>query len=233
MNPLLKPFDTAYQSAPFQEIKEEHYLPAFRELIQKTEEEIKQISENPENPTFENTVEALAYSGEQLDVVSNIFFNLNSAETNDEIQKIAQEVSPLLTEFSSKISQNEKLFSRIKQVYDSKNQLNINEEQEILLDKTYKDFVRNGALLSNEDKKELERINMDLSIKSLQFGQNVLSATNAYFKHIIDKEELKGIPVSVLLQYQNEAKERGVEGYVITLQYPSYIPLMTYAENRL
>lgn len=232
MNPLLKPFDTAYQSAPFQEIKEEHYLPAFRELIQKTEEEIKQISENPENPTFENTVEALAYSGEQLDVVSNIFFNLNSAETNDEIQKIAQEVSPLLTEFSSKISQNEKLFSRIKQVYDSKNQLNINEEQEILLDKTYKDFVRNGALLSNEDKKELERINMDLSIKSLQFGQNVLSATNAYFKHIIDKEELKGIPVSVLLQYQNEVKERGVEGYVITLQYPSYIPLMTYAENR-
>ena len=232
MNPLLKPFDTAYQSAPFQEIKEEHYLPAFRELIQKTEEEIKQISENPENPTFENTVEALAYSGEQLDVVSNIFFNLNSAETNDEIQKIAQEVSPLLTEFSSKISQNEKLFSRIKQVYESKNQLNINEEQEILLDKTYKDFVRNGALLSNEDKKELERINMDLSIKSLQFGQNVLSATNAYFKHIIDKEELKGIPVSVLLQYQNEAKERGVEGYVITLQYPSYIPLMTYADNR-
>ena len=232
MNPLLKSFDTAYQSAPFQEIKEEHYLPAFRELIQKTEEEIKQISENPENPTFENTVEALAYSGEQLDVVSNIFFNLNSAETNDEIQKIAQEVSPLLTEFSSKISQNEKLFSRIKQVYESKNQLNINEEQEILLDKTYKDFVRNGALLSNEDKKELERINMNLSIKSLQFGQNVLSATNAYFKHIIDKEELKGIPVSVLLQYQNEAKERGVEGYVITLQYPSYIPLMTYAENR-
>ena len=232
MNPLLKPFDTAYQSAPFQGIKEEHYLPAFKEVIKNTEEEIKQISENPENPTFENTVEALAYSGEQLDVVSNIFFNLNSAETNDEIQKIAQEVSPLLTEFSSKISQNEKLFSRIKQVYDSKNQLNINEEQEILLDKTYKDFVRNGALLSNEDKKELERINMDLSIKSLQFGQNVLSATNAYFKHIIDKEELKGIPVSVLLQYQNEAKERGVEGYVITLQYPSYIPLMTYAENR-
>ena len=230
MNLLLKPFDTAYQSAPFQEIKEEHYLPAFRELIKKTEEEIKQISENPENPTFENTVEALAYSGEQLDVVSNIFFNLNSAETNDEIQKIAQEVSPLLTEFSSKISQNEKLFSRIKQVYESKNQLNINEEQETLLDKTYKDFVRNGALLSNEDKKELERINMDLSIKSLQFGQNVLSATNAYFKHI--KEELKGIPESVLLQYQNEARERGVEGYVITLQYPSYIPLMTYAENR-
>ena len=232
MNLLLKPFDTAYQSAPFQEIKEEHYLPAFRELIKKTEEEIKQISENPENPTFENTVEALAYSGEQLDVVSNIFFNLNSAETNDEIQKIAQEVSPLLTEFSSKISQNEKLFNRIKQVYELKNQLNINEEQETLLDKTYKDFVRNGALLSSEDKKELKRINMDLSIKSLQFGQNVLSATNAYFKHIIDKEELKGIPVSVLLQYQNEAKERGVEGYVITLQYPSYIPLMTYAENR-
>lgn len=231
-NPLLHPFNTPYQTAPFQEIKEEHYLPAFRELIQKAEAEIQQITDNTEAPSFENTIEALAYSGSQLDVVSHIFFNLNSAETNDQIQQIAQEISPLLTEFSSKISQNEMLFGRIKQVFDQKDTLSLNTEQQTLLDETYKGFVRNGALLSNDDKKKLEQINRDLSIKSLQFGQNVLAATNAYYKHIQDKNELKGIPESILSQYAEEAKERGLDGYVVTLQYPSYIPLMTYAENR-
>ena len=174
----------------------------------------------------------MAYSGEQLDKVSNIFFNLNSAETNDNIQQIAQEVSPLLTEFSAKISQNEKLFDRIKKVYDQKENLDLNEEQKTLLEETYKDFVRNGALLNEEQKKELEKINMELSIKSLQFGQNVLASTNAYFKHITDKDELKGIPEVILAQYAEEAKERGLEGYVITLQYPSLLPVLTYAENR-
>lgn len=231
-NPLLHPFNTPYQTAPFQEIKEEHYLPAFRELIQKAEAEIDQIAQNTQAPSFENTIEALAYSGSQLDVVSHIFFNLNSAETNDQIQQIAQEISPLLTEFSSKISQNEMLFGRIKQVFDQKDTLSLNTEQQTLLDETYKGFVRNGALLSNDDKKKLEQINRDLSIKSLQFGQHVLAATNAYYKHIQDKNELKGIPESILSQYAEEAKERGLDGYVITLQYPSYIPLMTYAENR-
>lgn len=232
MNPLLKAFNTAYQSAPFREIKEEHYLPAFQELIKISEEEIQQITDNSEEPNFSNTIEALAYSGEQLDIVSNIFFNLNSAETNDEIQKIAQEVSPLLTEFSSKISQNEKLFERIKKVYEERENLNLNEEQKTLLNETYKGFVRSGALLDEEDKKKLEKINMELSIKSLQFGQNVLASTNAYFKHITNKEELAGIPDSILSQYAEEAKERNLEGYVITLQYPSYIPVMTYAKNR-
>lgn len=231
-NPLLHPFNTPYQTAPFQEIKEEHFLPAFRELIQKAEAEIHQITDNTEAPSFENTIEALAYSGSQLDVVSHIFFNLNSAETNDQIQQIAQEVSPLLTEFSSKIAQNEMLFGRIKQVFDQKDKFSLNTEQQTLLDETYKGFVRNGALLSNDDKKKLEQINRDLSIKSLQFGQNVLAATNAYYKHIQDKNELKGIPESILSQYAEEAKERGLDGYVVTLQYPSYIPLMTYAENR-
>ncbi|VDH02894.1 M3 family metallopeptidase [Bergeyella zoohelcum] len=231
-NPLLHPFNTPYQTAPFQEIKEEHYLPAFRELIQKAEAEIHQITDNTEAPSFENTIEALAYSGGQLDVVSHIFFNLNSAETNDQIQQIAQEISPLLTEFSSKISQNEMLFGRIKQVFDQKDTLSLNTEQQTLLDETYKGFVRNGALLSDDDKKKLEQINRDLSIKSLQFGQHVLAATNAYYKHIQDKNELKGIPESILSQYAEEAKERELEGYVVTLQYPSYIPLMTYAENR-
>lgn len=232
INPLLKKIDKKYASSPFEDIKEEHYLPAFQELVKISEEEINDIAENPDKPTFENTIEALAFSGEQLDRVSNIFFNINSAETNDEIQKIAQEVSPLLTEFSSKISQNEKLFERIKTVFDEKNNYNLNEEQKTLLDETYKGFVRSGALLNEDDKKKLEKINMDLSIKSLQFGQNALASTNAYFKHITNKDDLRGIPDAILHQYEEEAKDRGLEGYVITLQYPSYLPAITYAENR-
>ena len=232
MNPLLEKFNTKYTSSPFSDIKEEHYLPAFQELVKTAQKEIDEITNNPETPTFENTIEAMAFSGEQLDRVSSIFFNLNSAETNDEIQKIAQDVSPLLTEFSSKISQNEKLFERIRNVYDQKDTLSLNDEQKMLLNETYKGFVRSGALLNEEDKKKLEKINMDLSIKSLQFGQNALASTNAYFKHITNKEELKGIPEAILEQYEEDAKEKGLEGYVITLQYPSYLPALTYAENR-
>ena len=245
MNPLLQKFNTKHNSAPFNEIKEEHYLPAFKELIEKSKKEIDEIANNSEEPTFSNTIEALAYSGEQLDAVSSIFFNLNSAETNDEIQKIAQEVSPLLSEYSSQISQNEALFNRIKKVYDGFNSPplegwssqrrdrgGLNEEQTTLLNETYKGFVRNGALLNDEDKKKLEKINMDLSLKSLQFGQNVLAETNNYFKHITDKKDLAGIPEAILAQFAEEAKERNLEGYVITLQYPSYIPFITYCENR-
>ena len=232
MNILTQKFNTKYETAPFQEIKEENYLPAFQELITQSEKEIDTIANNPAEATFENTIEALAYSGEQLDRVSSIFFNLNSAETNDEIQKIAQEVSPILTEFSSKISQNEKLFQRIKKVFDEKENLDLNEEQKTLLNETYKGFVRNGALLNEENKKKLEKIDVELSVKSLNFGQNVLAATNAYFKHITNKEDLAGIPEPILAQYAEEAKERGLEGYAITLQYPSYIPAMTYADNQ-
>ncbi|PWN70320.1 peptidase M3 [Chryseobacterium phosphatilyticum] len=232
MNILTEKFNTPYHSAPFGDIKNEDYLPAFKELIQKSEEEINAIVNNPEPPTFENVIEALAYSGEQLDVVSNIFFNLNSAETSDEIQQIAQEVSPILTEYSSKISQNEPLFNKIKMVYDEKGKYNLNEEQQMLLNETYKGFVRSGALLNEEDKEKLKNISMDLSVKSLQFGQNVLASTNAYFKHITDKEQLAGIPDAIIEQYAEEAKERNLEGWVVTLQYPSYIPFMTYAENR-
>ncbi|WP_185225757.1 M3 family metallopeptidase [Chryseobacterium indologenes] len=232
MNILTEKFNTPYHSAPFSQIKNEDYLPAFTELIQRSEEEIDAIVNNPEPPTFENVIEALAYSGEQLDVVSNIFFNLNSAETSDEIQQIAQEVSPILTEYSSKISQNEALFNKIKKVYDEKEKYDLNEEQEMLLNETYKGFVRSGALLNEEDKEKLKNISMDLSVKSLQFGQNVLASTNAYFKHITDKGQLAGIPEAISDQFAEEAKERNLEGWVVTLQYPSYIPFMTYAENR-
>ncbi|WP_288375117.1 M3 family metallopeptidase [uncultured Chryseobacterium sp.] len=232
MNILTEKFNTPYHSAPFNSIKNEDYLPAFKELIQKSEAEIDAIVNNPDEPTFENVIEALAYSGEQLDVVSNIFFNLNSAETSDEIQQIAQEVSPILTEYSSKISQNEALFNKIRKVYDEKEKYNLNDEQEMLLNETYKGFVRSGALLNEEDKEQLKKISMDLSLKSLQFGQNVLASTNAYFKHITNKEDLTGIPEAIIDQYAEEAKERNLDGWVVTLQYPSYIPFMTYAENR-
>ena len=185
MNILTQNFNTPYHTPPFENIKNEDYLPAFKELISESEKEIDAIVNNSEEPTFKNTIEALAYSGEKLDVVSNIFFNLNSAETSDELQQIAQEVSPLLTEYSSKISQNEALFNRIKKVYDEKSKYNLNEEQQMLLDETYKGFVRSGTLLNDSDKEKLKQINMDLSVKSLQFGQNALAATNAFFKHII------------------------------------------------
>ncbi|MCL1668017.1 M3 family metallopeptidase [Elizabethkingia ursingii] len=231
-NILLESFQTPFHTAPFDQIKNTDYLPAFQELIKKSEAEIEQIVNNPETPTFSNTIEALAYAGEQLDVVSNIFFNLNSAETNDEIQQIAQEVSPLLTEYSSKISQNEKLFERIKKVYDEKTNYELNEEQQTLLNETYKGFVRNGALLNEEDKEKLKKISIELSTKQLQFGQNVLAATNAYVKHLTEKEDLAGIPEAIVAQYAEEAKERGLDGWTVSLQYPSYVPFMTYAENR-
>ena len=231
-NPLLENFNTKHRSAPFNEIKEEHFLPAFQELIKISEKEIDDIVENNEEPSFENVIEALAYSGEKLDVVSSIFFNLNSAETNDEIQKIAQEVSPLLTEFSAKISQNEKLFSKIKKVYEEQQKYQLNEEQQMLLSETYKGFVRSGAMLNETDKEKFKKISIELSKKSLQFGQNVLAETNNYFKHITDEKDLAGIPEAILQQYREDAKERNLEGFVVTLQYPSYIPFMTYAENR-
>lgn len=231
-NPLLQIFKTKYQSAPFNEIKEEHFLPAFQELIKISEKEIDEIVNNKEEPSFENVIEAFAFSGEKLEVVSGIFFNLNSAETNDEIQKIAQEVSPLLTEFSAKISQNLPLFEKIKKVFDEKEKYNLNEEQQMLLNETYKGFVRSGALLNDADKEKFKNISIELSKKSLQFGQNVLAETNNYFKHITNEKELVGIPEAILEQYREEAKERNREGFVITLQYPSFLPLMTYAENR-
>ena len=231
-NPLLQKFPTKYNSAPFNDIREEHFLPAITELIQISEREIDEIINNKEEATFQNVIEALAFSGEQLEIVSSVFFNLNSAETNDEIQKIAQEVSPILTEYSARISQNEKLFEKIKKVYNEKEIYNLKEEEEMLLAETYKGFVRSGALLNETEKEKFKNISVELSTKSLQFGQNVLAETNSYFKHIEDEKDLAGVPEAIVAQYREEAKERKMNGFVVTLQYPSFLPLMTYAENR-
>ena len=231
-NILTQPFHTPLNAAPFPLIKNADYLPAFKMLLAEGEQEIEKIANNTEPAGFENTIEAIAYAGQQLDIASGIFFNLNSAETNDEMQEIAKELSPLLSAYSSKISQNKALFNRIKTVFDNRKNLRLNAEQEMLLELTYKGFVRSGALLNEEDKKKLEELNKELSLKSLQFGQNVLAATNAYSKHIPNKEELKGIPGSVLAQYAEEAKEKNLEGYIITLQHPSIGPALKYADNR-
>lgn len=225
-------FDTPFQSAPFEQIKTEDYMPAFQEMILQAEQEIDEIVNNTAAPDYNNVIEALAYSGQGLEVLSNIFFNINSAETNDEIQKIAQEVAPLLSAHSSKIAQNIPLFEKIKAVYDQQSAYTLSEEQKTLLQDTYKGFERSGALLNEADKKKLEEINKELSLKSLQFGQNALAATNAYIKHITDKTLLSGIPDAILAQYAEEAKEHGLDGWAISLQYPSFMPLMTYADNR-
>jgi len=228
MNPLLNKFNTA----PFSEIKNEHFSPAIQQLIEATKAEIDAIANNTEAPTFKNTVEALENSGGQLDRVTSIFFNLNSAETNDEIQKIAQEVSPLLSDFGNDILLNEKLFKRVKQVFDNKDSLTLNEEQKTLLDKQYKGFSRNGANLSEADKKTLREIDSQLSKLKLKFGENVLAETNAYELHLTNEEDLAGLPDGVKEMAAQTAKEKNKEGWVFTLDYPSYVPFVTYADNR-
>src|SRR5690606_13035114 len=227
-NPLLVKFDTA----PFGAIKNEHFLPAITMLIEETREEIDSIANNPDLPTFENTIEALEFSGEQLDRVTSIFFNLNSAETNHEIQKIAQEVSPLLTELRNDILLNESLFERVKSVYENKSGLPLTSEQKMLLNRKYKSFSRNGANLTEDQKRELRKIDTELSKLSLSFGENVLAETNRFELQITDESELNGLPEGVIEAAKLLAEEREKEGWIFTLDYPSYLPFMTYADNR-
>ncbi|RSK42056.1 M3 family metallopeptidase [Mangrovimonas spongiae] len=229
---LKQPFDTQYNTAPFSKIKNAHFLPAFKKAIEHAKAEINNITHNPEPPTFSNTIEALDFSGEQLDRVSSIFFNLNSAETNEDIQKIAQEVSPLLSEFSNDITLNEALFKRVKEVYNQKDSLNLNKEQQTLLDKKYKSFSRNGANLPEDKKLQLREIDKELSKLKLTFGENVLAETNKYELHITNEADLSGLPESAKEDAKQTAEQKGKEGWIITLQYPSYIPFMTYADNR-
>ena len=232
MNPLLKDFSTPFHTAPFSKLKNEHFLPAFKQAISDAKSDIDEIVSNSEVPTFKNTIEALEFAGQQLERISAIFFNLNSAETNDEIQKIAQEVSPLLAEFSNDITLNESLFERIKTVYEQKDMFQLTVEQKTLLDKKYKSFSRNGANLPKSKKKKLREIDKELSKLKLQFGENVLAETNAYELHVTDEAQLKGLPESALEEAQHLAETKGKKGWIFTLQYPSYIPFMTYAENR-
>ncbi|WP_445457088.1 M3 family metallopeptidase [Flavobacterium sp. HNIBRBA15423] len=232
MTILTKKFNTKYTTAPFSKIQNKDFKESFIQLIASSKEEINQIIINTENPTFENTIEALDFTGNQLDRVSSIFFNLNSAETSEEMQKIAQEVSPLLTEFSNDITLNEDLFKKVKAVYDSKESLELSIEQQTLLDKKYKGFVRNGALLNEEQKKKLREIDTQLAKLKLTFGENVLAETNNYQLHITNEEDLKGLPEGAKEAAASLAKSKELEGWVFTLDFPSYLPFVTYVENR-
>ena len=210
----------------------EEYKPAFIENIIAAKTEIDTIINNPDKPTFLNTIEALEFSGNALDRLSSIFFNLNSAETSDEMQKIAQEVTPLLTEFSNDITLNEDLFKRIKTVYEQKDTLNLSTEQTTLLDKKFKSFSRNGALLSEEKKSKLREIDTELAKLKLTYSENILAETNNYQLHITNENDLKGLPEGTIEAAKTVAKSKDLEGYIFTLDMPSYLPFVTYAENR-
>jgi peptidyl-dipeptidase Dcp len=232
MTLFLTPFTSKYTTAPFSKISLSDYQPAFEKTIEIARNEINAIAQNPEAPTFSNTIEALDFAGAALDRLSSIFFNLNSAETCDEMQKIAQEVSPLLTEFSNDIALNEDLFKRIKAVYDQKDTLNLTIEQTTLLDKKFKGFSRNGALLNEEDKVKLREIDTELAKLKLTYGENVLAETNHYQLHITNEADLKGLPAGAKEMASSLAKSKGLEGWVFTLDFPSYLPFVTYVDNR-
>lgn len=228
MNPLLQDFNTA----PFTKISSDDYKPAIKKGIEIAKAEIDEIVNNTEAPTFENTTVALDFTGEKLNRITSIFFNLNSAETNDAIQKIAQEVSPWLSEFKNDITLNEALFERVKAVFDDRKNLDLTPEQQMLLEKQYKGFARNGANLSDDKKSKLREIDSKLSKLSLQFGENVLAETNAFELHLTNEEDVSGLPESAKEAAQQLAQEQNKEGYIFTLHYPSYIPFLTYADNR-
>lgn len=231
-NPLLQPFNTVFETPPFNEIKEEHFLPALEEGIKQGKQEVDDIIANSAAPTFENTIEALEQAGTLVSRVAEIFYNLNSAETNDEIQKIARDFSPKLTEYGNDIMLNPELFEKVNAVYD-KGTEGLSEEQEMLLTKTYNAFTRNGANLGESQKAELREIDRELSGLSLQFGENVLAETNDYELVIDDEKDLAGLPDTAKEAAAETAAEKGYEGkWVFTLQYPSYIPFITYADNR-
>ena len=223
---------TDFEYAPFSKIKTEDYKPAILKTVEIAKEEINEIVKSEATPTFKNTIEALEFSGKKLDRVTSIFFNINSAETNEEIQKIAQQVSPVLSEFKNDVILNKELFQKIKTIFQSKDSLDLNKEQETLLEKKYKAFTRNGANLADEKQTELREIDKQLAKLKLQFGENVLAETNRYELLVTDEARLGGLPESFKEEARSVAKSKEKDGWIFTLEYPSYIPFMKYAEDR-
>jgi len=232
-NPLFSEFDTPFGVPPFDSLNEDHYLPAFKEGMAQQLKEIEEIVNNPDAPTFENTVEALERSGALLKRVSSVFDVLNSSMTNERMQAIAKEIAPLRSKHRDDIQLNVKLFQRIKAVFDQKDELDLSTEQRTLLEKYYKDFVRGGANLDEENKARLREINKELSLLTVKFGENVLKENNRFELVIEDEEDLAGLPASVVSAASEAAKERGYEGkWVFTLHKPSMIPFLQYSERR-
>lgn len=231
-NPFFSDYDTPFGVPPFEQIDTTHYMPAFEEGIKQHDAEIAAIIANQETPNFKNTIEAFDFSGELLKKVSLVFFSLTEAETNDGLQRIAKTVSPLLSEHSDNVSLNDSLFARIKTVYDNREKENLTAEQFKVLEEYYKDFVRSGALLSAADKEQLREINTELAKLSIEYGDNVLTETNAFELVIDKKEDLAGLPEGVIAAAAAEAKSRNKEEWIFTLDAPSRIPFLQYSDNR-
>jgi peptidyl-dipeptidase Dcp len=231
-NPLLQSFDTPFQTPPFDKIKHEHFAPAFTIAIEESKKEIVAIVDQKDAPTFENTIEALAYSGQRLNLVGGVFYNLLYAETDSILQQIARDISPMVTDYQNDILFNEGLFQRVKAVYEQKEQLNLTAEQSMLLEKTFKGFSRNGANLSEEDKQKMREISRELSDLSLQFSDNVLGETNGWHLHITDEADLAGLPESAVEAAKQAAASKNLEGWVITLDAPSFGPFLRYSDKR-
>ena len=232
MNPFFSNYNTPHGTVPFHLIKLEHFEPAIREGIKQQQAEIEAITAQTEAPTFENTIEAFERSGRLLERATTVFENLMSAETNDEMQELAKTLMPLLSEHANNISLNEALFHRVKAVYDQREALNLSAEQFRLLEDTYVGFARNGANLEGKDKETYRSLTNQLSLLTLQFSENLLKETNDYQLHITEADQLAGLPESSKAAAQETAHEKGLEGWVFTLQAPSYMPFMMYAEKR-
>jgi len=232
LNPLLEQWNTPYETPPFHLIELKHYKPAIEESIKSAKIEILRIAENRDPSTFENTVAALDRCGEKLGQISAILFNLNSAETSRELQATAQEISPLLARFSNDITLNDKLFSRLKVIYDSKDLLNLSREQLMLLELKYRSFVLGGAALDEKLRKRFREISEELSKLTLLFEENVLEDTNSFELHITESEDLAGLPEDIVEMAAMEAEKRRKKGWIFTLKYPSYMPFMQYSERR-
>ncbi|WP_445715894.1 M3 family metallopeptidase [Flavobacterium sp.] len=233
MNPFFETYTTPYQVPPFHLIKNEHFKPAILEGIKKQEVEINAIISNKEKPTFENTILAMENSGKLLSKVSTVFYNLNSANTNEEIQAIAKELAPRMSAHNDNINLNPELFKRVKAVWDNQANLNLNNEQSKILENLYKNFVRSGANLSEANKKRLREINAEMAVATLKYGQNILAETNSYELVISDKKDLAGLPNELIEAAASDAKSRGKEGkWVFTLSNSSVMPFLQYSSNR-
>jgi len=231
-NPLLIEFRTSFESAPFSNIKPEHFIPAIKKTISIALNEIDAITKQEEIPSFKNSLESLEYCGKLIGRNSSLLFNLNSAETSHDLQKITQEAAPLLTQFQNDIRLNHSLFERIKYVYENEDKSLLTAEQITLLEKEYKGFIRNGALLNIDKKNKLRELDTQLAQLSLTFGEHVLKDTQAYFLQIENEGDLKGLPDAVIEMAKTIASEKKIKGWVFTLDHPSYVPFMTYTENR-
>ena len=228
----MKEFNTPFKTVPFDKLDTKDYLPAFKKAIKEAKSQIKIIIKKPAKPTFSNTIEALEYSLIKINYLSLIFFNINLAHTDKEIQDAAQVISPMLTEFSNDVKLNEELFKKVKEVYENKDKLNLSTEQQMLLNNTYKDFIRNGINLGSEDKEEFRKVTKELSKLTLKFGNNLLAETNAYELHITDENDLSGLPDDIIEQAAQTARSKEKEGWIFTLHRPSYSPFQKFADNR-